>query len=138
MSARVAGPSVRRICAISARVGQLSNGSGEETALVAAESSVAETVELHNHVADGGMMRMRRVERIDLAAGETVTFQPGGLHVMLIGLTRQLEPGQQVDLTLIFADGSRKQIEAPVRKIQVGMGNGKCGEGRCGSGRCGN
>ena len=118
----------------------LSNGSGEEHALVAAESGIADAVELHNHVMDGGMMRMRRMERIDLGAGETVTLEPGGMHVMFIGLARQLEPGQQVELTLIFDDGSRTRLEVPVRKVTVGKrggGSGSCGSGRCGSGRCG-
>ena len=119
----------------------LANQSDSDHALVAAESSVAEAVEMHSHTMEGGMMRMRRVERIDLGAGETVIFQPGELHVMLIGLTRQLEPGQQVDLTLIYEDGSRTQMAAQVQKISVeGVAHGKtgsCGSGRCGSGRCG-
>lgn len=118
----------------------LTNQSDSDHVLVAAESSVAEAVELHNHTMEDGMMRMRRVERIDLGARETVSFQPGGLHVMLIGLARQLEPGQQVDLTLIFEDGSRTRFEMPVQKISVGAGDDKassCGSGRCGSGRCG-
>lgn len=114
---------------------ELVNGSNTDHALVAAESEVAEAVELHNHIMDGGMMRMRRVERIDVGAGESVTLRPGGLHLMLIGLARQLEPGQQVDLTLVFEDGSRIRVEAPVRKISVPGGHGKTGS--CGSGRCG-
>jgi hypothetical protein len=114
---------------------EVTNGGGEAHALVAAESPVAETVELHSHRMEEGMMRMRREERIDLPPGETVAFAPGGLHLMLIGLNRQLEPGQQLDLTLIFEDGSRTRVEAPVRAIEAGTGGGK--EMRCGSGRCG-
>jgi copper(I)-binding protein len=118
----------------------LTNASGEGHSLVAAESPVAEAVELHNHIMDGGMMRMRRVEYIDLEPGETVALEPGGLHLMLIGLSRQLQPGQQVDLTLVFGDGSRARLQAPVRRVTPGGGggrSGRCGSGRCGSGRCG-
>ena len=97
----------------------LTNKGEQATALVAAESDVAKAAELHNHIMDGEVMRMRRVDQIDLPAGETVTLEPGGLHIMLIGLARQLAPEEQIELTLIFADDSRKTIEIPVRKIQV-------------------
>ena len=98
----------------------LSNGSGEDRALVGAESSAADVVELHTHVMDGGMMQMRRVEKIDLPAGQTVTLKPGGLHVMLIGLKEQLKPGDHVDLTLIYDDGGRASVTAAVRAIEAG------------------
>lgn len=95
----------------------LRNSSRDARALVAAESGAANTVELHTHVKEGGMMRMRKIERIDLPAGETVTLQPGGLHVMLIGLTQALEPDASVDVTLIYDDGSKDRIKAPVRAL---------------------
>jgi copper(I)-binding protein len=99
----------------------LENQTGENQALVGAESAVSEVVELHTHVEEGGMMRMRRVDKIEVPAGETVTLKPGGLHVMLIGLKQPLEPGDAVDLTLIFEDGSRMPVQAPVRPIEVQM-----------------
>lgn len=88
---------------------------GEATALVAADSSVAETVELHTHTNEGGVMRMRKVEQIELPAGETTVLQPGGLHVMLIGLKQPLQEGSHIDLTLEYADGSEQQLEVPVQ-----------------------
>jgi copper(I)-binding protein len=97
----------------------LENRSDQDQALVAAESDVSEIVELHTHIEEGGMMRMRRIEKIDVPAGETVILQPGGLHVMLIGLQQALEPGQTIDLTLVFEDGSRMPVQAPVRRIEM-------------------
>jgi copper(I)-binding protein len=97
----------------------LENRSDQDQALVAAESDVSEIVELHTHIEEGGMMRMRQIEKIDVPAGETVILQPGGLHVMLIGLKQALEPGQTIDLTLVFEDGSRMPVQAPVRRIQM-------------------
>lgn len=96
----------------------LRNTSDEDRALVGAESPAAEVVELHTHVEDEGMMRMRRIERIALPAGERVTLQPGGLHVMLIGLKSELAPGRTVELTLIQDDGERLMVQAPVRPIE--------------------
>jgi copper(I)-binding protein len=97
----------------------LENRSDQDQALVAAESDVSEIVELHTHIEEGGMMRMRQIEKIDVPAGETVILQPGGLHVMLIGLQQALEPGQTIDLTLVFEDGSRMPVQAPVRRIEM-------------------
>lgn len=97
----------------------LTNSSAQAHALVGAESPAAEVVELHNHVHENGMMQMRRIERIDVPAGTTVTLKPAGLHIMLIGLKQTLEPGANVDLTLIYDDGSRAPVQAPVRAMSM-------------------
>jgi len=96
---------------------QLSNEGDADRALVAAASSAADVVELHTHTMVDGMMQMRRIERIDLPAGQTVELAPGGLHVMLIGLTRALLPGETVELTLTLDDDSDVQVVAPVRPV---------------------
>ncbi len=70
--------------------------------LLSATTPAAGRVELHAHLRDGDVMRMRQVEAIDIAAGEALTLQPGGLHLMLIGLTRPLRQGEAVPLTLTF------------------------------------
>jgi copper(I)-binding protein len=100
---------------------RLTNHGSVDSALVGARSPVAKVVELHTHTMEGGMMRMRPVEKIDLPAGKQVALQPGGLHVMLIGLKQKLVPGERIPLTLLFADGSEKALEAPVRKLQMRM-----------------
>jgi copper(I)-binding protein len=101
----------------------LSNADDSDHALVAGRSDAAKTVELHTHINDQGIMRMRRIDRIDLPAGSEQTLEPGGLHIMLIGLTRQLQSGEEVSLTLEFEDGSSVALQAPVRPIE-GMGGG--------------
>ena len=99
----------------------MTNQGGEDHALASAESDAAKVVELHTHLMEEGMMKMRRVDKIDLPAGETVKLEPGGLHIMLIGLERQLSPGEDVDITLVFEDGSRSSTKAPVKKVEVKM-----------------
>jgi copper(I)-binding protein len=95
---------------------------GAATALVAADSSAAEVVELHTHINDNGVMRMRKIELIELPAGKTTVLQPGGLHVMLIGLKQPLQEGGQIDLNLEYADGSQQQIDVPVKRVAPAAG----------------
>lgn len=101
----------------------LENSSTEDYALVGAESPAAKVVELHVHTMTDGMMRMRQVERVDLPHGAKVALQPGGYHLMLIGLQRDLVPGESIPLTLIFGDGSKRSLEVPVRKLMMQMHN---------------
>lgn len=93
----------------------LENTTARDIALVKVESDVARVVELHTHTVVDGMMQMREIPRIAIPAGQRTELKPGGLHVMLIGLHQPLQEGQQVAITLIFDDGSRQQISAPVR-----------------------
>lgn len=93
---------------------------GHETAIVGASSPASEVVELHTHVHEEGVMKMRRIPRIDIPGGGEVTLEPGGLHLMLIGLTRPLEVGSTVSLTLTLADGEALTVEAPVRDVGTG------------------
>lgn len=97
------------------------NGGDSDHAVVAATSSVSDVAELHTHTMANGMMQMRQVEKIDIPAGGETRLQPGGLHVMLIGLQSGLMPGGEVALTLSFEDGSSKQVAVPVRKIKMKM-----------------
>jgi copper(I)-binding protein len=68
--------------------------------LLAAESAVADRAELHDHQMDGGVARMRKVSAVKLPAGQDVTLQPGGMHVMLMGLKAPLVAGERFPLRL--------------------------------------
>jgi copper(I)-binding protein len=90
-----------------------------KSALVAIASPVAANGELHGTTMEGGIMKMRPAERIELAAGRPVKLEPGGLHVMLVDLKRVLKPGEKVPLVLTVerADLSRATVtvQAEVR-----------------------
>ncbi|TVT76306.1 MAG: copper chaperone PCu(A)C [Denitromonas halophila] len=86
--------------------------------LTGARSAVANTVELHDHIQDGDILRMRRIDGVDIPAGSRAALAPGGKHVMLIGLKQALKAGTQVQLTLQFADGSEYPLSAPVTPIR--------------------
>ncbi|WP_319381144.1 copper chaperone PCu(A)C [Thiomicrorhabdus sp.] len=104
----------------------IKNPSAKDHALVSAKAYINKVTELHTHIHDAGVMRMRRVEKIDLPAGKTTSLQPGGLHVMLIGLQKEIQKGQPIKIDLTFDDGSTKTIEAVGRPITP-MGMGKMG-----------
>jgi hypothetical protein len=97
------------------------NSGKTDRQLVKAESPVAKAVELHNHINENGVMKMRQVQSIDIKASAQAELKPGSYHVMLIGMTQALKEGDTVPLTLSFDDGSKKQINAPVRKLQITM-----------------
>ena len=100
----------------------LKNSGAENHAVVAARSPAAAIVELHTHVmGDDGMHRMREVEKVEVPAGGEAVLQPGGLHVMLINLTAPLKAGQQVELTLVYADDSEETVMAEVKTVESTM-----------------
>ncbi|MCB1270123.1 MAG: copper chaperone PCu(A)C [Microthrixaceae bacterium] len=63
-----------------------------------------------------GMMTMQPVESIEVPAGETVALEPGGYHVMLIGLVEDLEVGDTVEVTLEFESGETQAVTAEVKE----------------------
>jgi len=60
------------------------------------------------------VMKMRQVPGIDLPAGQPVELKPGGYHVMLIDLARQINPGDRIPLTLVVEDATQQQRRVPV------------------------
>ena len=65
-------------------------------------SDIAETAELHSHVMQDGQMSMMRLSGVDIPPNASVEFVPGGLHVMLLGLTKPFMRGEQYPLLLRF------------------------------------
>ncbi len=107
---------------------------GGDDILVAASSPIAGTVELHTHAHDGGVMRMRRVDKIAVGRGATVAFRPGGLHIMLIDLKQPMKEGDRVPLALRFEKAGEVALEVPVLKVGApgpgGSGSGHVGHGK--------
>lgn len=86
--------------------------------LIGAATPAAERAELHNHIDDNGVMKMREVEGgIVLPAGTTTQLAPGGLHIMLMGLAQPLEAGTHFPLTLTFEKAGELAVEIKVEPI---------------------
>jgi copper(I)-binding protein len=84
--------------------------------LVGASSPVARAAEVHESMQHDGMMHMQPRPSLALAAGDSLVFAPGGLHVMLIDVLRPLLEGDTVTLVLRTVAGDSLQIAAPVRR----------------------
>lgn len=83
--------------------------------LIGATSPAASKVSIHESRAAGGVMSMRTLSDLAIPAGATVTFAPGGLHLMLEGLKRPLNPGARVAITLTFIKAGVVRSELVVR-----------------------
>jgi copper(I)-binding protein len=88
----------------------LKNPDAKPDALVAVSSPLARTVQVHQSSMSGGMSSMKQLTRVELPAGGSVTFAPGGYHLMLVGLTKAVKVGDTVPATLTFASGAKVQV----------------------------
>jgi len=89
--------------------------------LVAANTPVAERVELHEMTTEGDVMRMREVPAIDLPAGQEVQLRHGQrYHLMLINLRQPLKVGDRFDLTLKFEKAGETTVKAWVQQPRAG------------------
>jgi len=93
------------------------NTGKEADTLLSASTPRADMAELHVHINDNGVMRMREVNGgLALAAGSQVKFMPGGYHIMLMGLKQPLKAGDRFPLTLKFAKTGSVTVEVLVEK----------------------
>lgn len=95
----------------------IDNPADQDDILLSADSDAAEQVELHQSTMnDDGIMSMQQQESVPVPGGSIVEFNPGGLHVMLINLEKDLEPGDTLTFSLNFQNAGHIQLEATVRE----------------------
>jgi len=99
------------------------NGAADR--ILEAQSPVASRVELHAHeMDDAGVMRMRQVEAVELAAGAVTELKPGGQHIMLIGLAAPLAEGETFPLSLVLEAAGSIELEVQVEAVSYGVSGG--------------
>ena len=111
------GPWARELPAVApngAAYFQVENGGNEASRLVSASSPIADRAELHTHEMDGGVMKMRHVRSVEVPAQSMVSFEPGGLHVMLVGLREPLVGGGSFPLSLEFAQAGTIDVTVEI------------------------
>lgn len=89
--------------------GYMQISSTTNATLLKLTSPMASSVELHASTMENGVMKMRYLEQLEIPAGKVIEFKPGGYHIMLIGLKKQLVEGDKIPLKLLFADNSNKE-----------------------------
>ena len=97
--------------------------SDADARLLSASSSAVPRVEVHEMKMDGDVMRMREVKAIDLPKGKTVSLEPGGYHIMLMGLKKPIAAGEVIPLTLVVESDGKKQtveVKAEARAMNGG------------------
>jgi len=96
---------------------RITNVGVEGDSLVSAESNVSKVVELHTHIHDNGVMRMRQVESIPVPAKGEAVLKPGGLHIMFIHLNKPLVEGETFDVTLNFKHAGHVVVPVKIRGV---------------------
>lgn len=122
---------VARATAPGAEVGavylKIHNAGDRPERLVKASSPAAERVELHGYSTHGSMSRMHEIPDLTIAAGRTIAFEPGGLHIMLRKLRQPLKAGDSFPLTIEFersgAVTTTVEVKEATAVIQHGGGH---------------
>lgn len=95
----------------------IDNSGTSDDRLIDARGEISDKIELHTHIRDGDVMRMRRLDAgVAVPAGKSVAFAPGGHHVMLIGVKSPLKEGNTFALTLVFEKAGTVVVDIPVKR----------------------
>ncbi|MDV7341681.1 copper chaperone PCu(A)C [Terasakiella sp. A23] len=98
---------------------------GEADKLIGAKADVSKRVEIHTHLHQDGVMKMRKVESVAAAKGMTM-LKPGGDHVMFMGLNEPFKEGASFPLTLVFEKAGEIKVDVKIMKAgAMGMGEMK-------------
>ena len=89
-------------------------GGKEADRVISASSPAAGVVELHTHIMEDGVAKMRAIPAIDVPAGAKVALKPGGLHIMLINLKAPLKSGTMIPLKLKFEKAGEVSVDVAV------------------------
>jgi copper(I)-binding protein len=87
---------------------------GPQDTLTGVSSDAAEAVEMHESMMSGDVMQMQPIDAVPLERSTEVRFEPGGLHVMLVGLKKDLRVGDEVEITLHFTNFEDLNVMVPV------------------------
>ena len=101
---------------VSAAYGMLMNHSDQTVTLSAVSSEISGSAEMHEVIAEGDHRRMAELESIDVAPHETLIFEPGGRHIMLLDIAATPVEGETVEICAVSAAGTRACTEAAVRR----------------------
>ncbi len=93
----------------------LTNRTETADRLIAASTPAARKAEVHTHLMEDGVMKMRKVDGVEVPAGGHVMFKPGGHHLMLFGLAEPLKEGAEIEVELQFEKAGKMMVKVPVK-----------------------
>lgn len=91
--------------------------SGAADKLLSASAAVSTSVEMHSMKMEGSMMRMRQLDVLVLPAASTVVLEPGGLHLMFVGLKAALKAGDSFPLKLRFEKAGEVEVQVKIEAV---------------------
>ncbi len=119
---------------------KITNNGVSDDRLIAAKSAIAQRVEIHSMELDQVVMRMRALDGgLVIAAGESVTLAPGGLHIMLMGLTTALASDTQHEIILVFEKAGEIKLNITAKRpgdIMINMPGHDASHGQVHSKKC--
>lgn len=92
------------------------NETASDERLLSASSPRAARVEIHEMTMDGAVMRMRRIDGLDIPAGQRAQLAPGGAHLMFFGVTEPFVEGEEIPLVLTFDHAGDVDVALAVRR----------------------
>jgi periplasmic copper chaperone A len=95
----------------------LINNGGSGDRLLAAKTPVADAVQFHSVSEENGVSRMREMRAVEVPPGGKVTFSPGGMHIMVVGLKQPLKEGQTFPLSLTFEKAGKVEVTVSIAKV---------------------
>lgn len=95
---------------------QITNSGIEDDRLIAVSTSIAARAEVHEMAMQGDTMKMREISQgLPIPAGETITLEPGGYHLMFMGLEGPLVEGDVFEVTLVFEKAGPMVVPFTIR-----------------------
>lgn len=96
----------------------IKNSTDKEITLLKISSTISDRIEIHRHSMVDGMMRMREVANVTIAANSEVVLQPMGLHLMIFALKRRITEEEVIPVTLHLSNNTEINIQLPVYRYK--------------------
>lgn len=106
------------------------NTGAEDDRLVSATSDIARDTQIHEMAMEGDVMKMRQLtDGLAIPAGETVVLEPGGYHIMFMGLNQAFVEGETVPVTLVFEKAGSVTVDLHIEATAADAPAGHAGQG---------
>lgn len=101
---------------VTAAYGKLMNHGNEALEILGLSSSVSSETQMHDVIAEGDQRRMVQLMSVQIAPHETLIFEPGGRHIMLLDISNPPAEGSVVDICALSAAGTKSCAQAAVER----------------------